>query len=32
LMRARVEQIGGDREIETASCPASPTLCDPEGR
>jgi hypothetical protein len=23
LMRPRVEQIGGDREIETASCPAS---------
>jgi hypothetical protein len=22
-MRPRVEQIGGDREIETASCPAS---------
>ena len=23
LMRPRVEQIGGDREIETASCPVS---------
>jgi hypothetical protein len=23
LMRTRVEQIGADREIETASCPAS---------